>query len=53
MEQCKRRRMQASNQNTGDIRSMQGELTAIKKSLGKVDAMQGTMDRLNTQMPEL
>ena len=52
-EQSMRRGMEVSRQNTGDIRSMQGELSAIKKSLSKVDAMQNSIARLDTHMATL
>ena len=53
IEQCMRRGMEVGNQNTGEIRTMKDEITAIKKSLEKVDVMQNTVNRLDAQMMKL
>ena len=52
-DQCMRRGVEISQPNTGNIRGMQDELAAIKKSVNRVDDMQTSLETLNTQMAAL
>ena len=51
--ECMKRGTALTQEDTGDIRDMKNERASIKKSLGNVEELGGTVDRMDGQLASL